>query len=455
MTLAEIAAAVGGTLHDADPDTRVAALVTFDSRRVEPGGLYVALNGARVDGHDFAGQAVAAGAVGVLAARPVGVPAIVVDDVRAAYGALAGAIVSRVPGLAVVGITGSVGKTTTKDLIGQVLSRLGPTTAPPGNRNSEVGMPETVSRVAPDARFLVLEMGARHVGDVAYLASMVKPRVGVVLNVGTAHLGEFGSREAIAVAKGEMVEGLPADGAAVLNADDPLVAAMSSRSTAPVVTFGRSSQAAVRAEEITVDALGRASFVLHAPQGDARVALRLHGEHLVSNALAAAAVALHFTDDVVLVADALSAAQPVSEGRMQLTVRADGITVINDAYNASPDSVAAALKTLTAMAQGRRTVAVLGQMNELGDSSTADHIAVGELAAQLGVGWLLAVGNDDAVQLADAASHGGVATMHVPDRDVAGRVLQERLVPGDVVLVKGSNGVGLMPVAEHLAIGPT
>ncbi|OJF10880.1 UDP-N-acetylmuramoyl-tripeptide--D-alanyl-D-alanine ligase [Couchioplanes caeruleus] len=453
LTLAEIAAAVGGTLHDADPQAQVTGLCTFDSRVVEPGGLYVALPGARVDGHDFAVQAIEAGAVVVLAARPLGVPAIVVEDTLAAYGRLATAIVARVPSLGVVGVTGSVGKTTTKDLIGQVLSSLGPTTAPPGNRNSESGMPENVSRVTADSRFLVLEMGARHVGDIAYLTSLVRPHVGVVLNVGTAHLGEFGSREAIAKAKGELVEALAADGAAVLNADDPMVAAMAGRTAAEVVTFGLGAEATVRAESVEVDGTGRASFTLRTPAGAAKVALRLVGEHLVPNALAAAAVALHFTDDLALIAQALSTAAPVSEGRMQVVESPAGFTVINDAYNAGPVSMTAALRTLTKLAAGRRAVAVLGQMNELGETSTADHVGVGAVAAEVGVDWLLTVGNDDAAQLGRAAAERGVATRHVPDRDAAREALAEQLAPGDVVLFKGSNSVGLMALATTLAAG--
>ncbi|MFI5491319.1 UDP-N-acetylmuramoyl-tripeptide--D-alanyl-D-alanine ligase [Actinoplanes sp. NPDC051859] len=451
LTLAEIAAAVGGTLHDADPQARVTGLCTFDSRAVEPGGLYVALPGARVDGHDFAGAAVEAGAVVVLATRPLGLPAIVVEDTLAAYGRLATAIVARVPSLGVVGVTGSVGKTTAKDLLGQVLSALGPTTAPPGNRNSESGMPENVSRLTAESKFLVLEMGARHVGDIAYLTSLVRPHVGVVLNVGTAHLGEFGSREAIAQAKGELVEALAADGAAVLNADDPMVAAMAPRTAAQVVTFGLSEHATVRAEEVRVDATGRASFTLRAPAGSAPVSLRLIGEHLVPNALAAAAAALHFSDDVALIARALSAAEPVSEGRMQVTDSPAGITVINDAYNAGPVSMAAALRTLAQLAAGRRAVAVLGQMNELGDTSVADHIGVGEVAAEVGVDWLITVGNDDAVQLGQAAAARGVTTVHVPDRDAARKVLADQARPGDVILFKGSNSNGLMAVASDLA----
>ncbi|GIE93873.1 UDP-N-acetylmuramoyl-tripeptide--D-alanyl-D-alanine ligase [Paractinoplanes rishiriensis] len=455
LTLAEIAAEVGGALHDANPQARVTGLCTFDSRTVEPGSLFVALAGARVDGHDFARQAIAAGATVVLSARPLGVPAIVVDDPLKAYGRLATAIVSRLPGLGVVGVTGSVGKTTTKDLLGQVLARLGPTTAPPGNRNSESGMPENVSRLVPGTEYLVLEMGARHVGDIAYLTSLVRPDVGVVLTVGTAHLGEFGSRENIALAKGEMVETLAAEGTAVLNADDPLVAAMANRTKARVVTFGLSPEATVRAEGVTLDAVGRASFMLHSPHGSAPVSLRLHGAHLVPNALAAAAATMHFTTDVAFVADALSAAEAVSKGRMEVVEGRDGVTVINDAYNASLVSMVAALNALDGLAAGRRRkIAVLGQMNELGDSSAADHRVVGEKVAEVGVDWLLAVGNDDAGLLAETAARCGVAALHVPDSAAARAALAEHVRADDVVLLKGSNSVGLMAVAAELAATP-
>jgi UDP-N-acetylmuramoyl-tripeptide--D-alanyl-D-alanine ligase len=452
-TLAQIATAVGGTVRDADPNALVTGLATFDSRNVEPGGLFVALGGARVDGHDFAAQAVAAGAVGVLASRPVGVPAILVADVQDAYTRLATALVEGVPGLTVVGITGSAGKTTTKDLIGQLLSRLGPTVAPPGNRNSEVGVPETVSRLIADTRFLVLEMGARHVGDIAYLAGMVHLTVGVVLNVGTAHLGEFGSREAIAKAKGEIVEALGPRGVAVLNADDPLVAAMASRTLATVVSFGRTQNAAVRADNVSVDDAGRAAFILGTPHGRTRVQLRLHGEHLVPNALAAAAVALTFTDDVDLIGAALSAAAPVSPGRMHVTHRPDGITIVNDAYNANPASTLAALTALTTMAAGQRTIAVLGQMNELGDGAPAEHTRIGEATAAAGVDLQVAVGGSNAAHLASAAARAGIQAVHVPDRHAAERAVTSQLTAGDIVLVKGSNSLGLMALADHLARG--
>lgn len=455
MTLAEIAAAVGGKVHDGDAAAMVTASARFDSRQIESGGLFVALCGERVDGHDFAGAAVAAGAVGVLGSRPVGVPAVVVDDVQAAYGRLARAVAARLTNTTIVGITGSAGKTTTKDLVAQVLARLGPTVAATGSRNNELGLPETVTLATADTRFLVLEMGARHIGDIAYLTSLVQPHVGIVLNVGTAHVGQFGSQGAIAQAKGELVEALPHDGLAVLNADDPLVSAMALRTRASVVTFGRGLGAQVRAEQVTTDEAGRARFTLCAAGiGEGSVKLQLHGEHLVSNALAAAAVALRHTHDVALVADALSAAVPVSAGRMQVIERADGVTVINDAYNANPASMAAALRTLAAMAgDPRRAVAVLGEMAELGDTAPEAHRVVGDLAAQLGVKWLIAVGGDNARELAQSASEAGVAVLLAPDREAASALLHGQLQRGDVVLVKGSNSMGLLEVATLLSIG--
>ncbi len=451
LTVAEIAVAVGGVVDGADPRAWVTGLCTFDSRLVEVGSLYAAVPGARVDGHDFARSAIDAGAAVVLATRPLGVPTIIVDDVLVAYGRLASAITERLPGLEVVAVTGSMGKTTTKDLMGQILSALGPTTVTPGNRNTEFGVPETVSRLAPDSKFLVLEMGARHVGDIAYLTSLVQPEVGIVLNVGNAHIGAFGSRENIARAKGELLEALPTGGRAVINADDALVAAMANRTAADVVTFGLASEATVRAESVVIDERGRASFTLRAPQGSAPVSLQLYGRHLVPNALAAVAAALSFTDDLTSVARTLSSAEAVSDGRMAVSEAPGGITLIDDAYNASPPSTVGALQTLRIIARGRRTVAVLGHMNELGDSSPADHESVGDEVVRVGVDLLVTVGNDDAARLGRSAARQGVATLHVGDRHSARELLRKILAPGDVVLFKASNSVGLMALCAEVA----
>lgn len=293
LTLAEVAAATGGTLVDVtDPQALITGPVVIDSRKVKPGGLFAAFLGEHVDGHDYAQRAVQAGAVAVLAERAVGVPAVLVKDTQAALGLLGRAVVERAKGTRLVALTGSAGKTSTKDLIAQLLAKLGPTVYTEGSLNNELGFPMTASRVEEDTRYLVLEMGARHKGDIAYLTGLARPAIGLVLNIGTAHLGEFGSKQGIAEAKGELVESLAEDGVAVLNFDDPLVRSMAARTRARVVFFGENPGAEVRAQDVRLDSTGRPSFMLTTPAGSAPVQLRLYGEHHVSNALAAAAVAM-------------------------------------------------------------------------------------------------------------------------------------------------------------------
>lgn len=461
LSIAEIAAIVGGQSHDIpDPAVRVTGPVVYDSRKVESGSLFAAFAGERVDGHDYARGAVEAGAVAVLATRPVGVPAIVVDDVVQALGALANTVVERL-GATVVALTGSAGKTSTKDLIAQLLQRSGPTVWPDGNLNNEIGLPITALRAVEDTRYLVLEMGARYIGDIRYLTGLVPPRIGLVLNVGSAHIGEFGSRENIAVAKGEMVEALPsaeAGGVAVLNADDPLVSAMRSRTKARTVFFGESDEADVRAENVRLTATGQASFLLRTPSGCRDVTLRLYGEHHVSNALAAAAVAHELGMSVDEIAEALSEAGTLSRWRMEVTERSDGVTIVNDAYNANPESMKAALRALAAMggassATGGRTWAVLGPMAELGDEALAEHDAVGRLAVRLNVSKLVAVGGREASWLRLGAYNEGSwgeESVHVSDARAAVDLLRSELRPGDVVLVKASRSAGLEQVALAL-----
>ena len=459
LTLAEVATAVGGTLHDApDPQAEITGPVVVDSRQVQPGGLFAAVPGEHVDGHDFAAGAVADGAAAVLAAHPVGVPAVVVDDVVAALGRLARAVVDRLAGTtAVVALTGSSGKTSTKDLIAQLLRRLGPTVFPPGSFNNEIGLPLTALRADTGTRYLIMEMGARGKGHIAYLTGITPPRIGVVLNVGTAHSGKFGGKAGIAAAKGELVEALPADGVAVLNADDALVRAMSARTKARVVLFGESAAAQVRAENVRLDAAGRPSFTLITPAGSAPVTLRLYGEHHVSNALAAAAVAAEFGMSADDTAVALSEADALSRWRMEVVERADGVTVVNDAYNANPDSVRAALRALAAMAgtgqQRRRTWAVLGEMRELGEDSLAEHDAIGRLAVRLNITKVVAVGGRAAAWLDMGAKNEGSwgeESVLVSDADAAIDLLRDQVRPGDVVLVKASRAAGLERVAEAL-----
>ncbi|KKD03225.1 UDP-N-acetylmuramoyl-tripeptide--D-alanyl-D-alanine ligase [Streptomyces sp. WM6386] len=453
LSLAEIASVVGGQTHDIpDPSVQVTGSVVRDSREVEPGSLFVAFVGERVDGHDFAEQVVASGAVAVLASRPVGVPAIVVDDVQRALGALARHVVRRL-GATLVALTGSAGKTSTKDLIAQVLQRKAPTVWTPGSFNNEIGLPLTALSATDETRFLVLEMGARGVGHIRYLTDLTPPKIGLVLNVGTAHIGEFGGREQIAQAKGEIVEGLPKDGTAVLNADDPLVRAMASRTKAKVILFGESDEADVRAENVRLTDTGQPSFRLRTPSGASDVTMRLYGEHHVSNALAAAAVAHELGMSAEEIATALSEAGSLSRWRMEVTERPDGVTVVNDAYNANPESMRAALRALAAMGRGRRTWAVLGKMAELGDEALAEHDAVGRLAVRLNVSKLVAVGGREASWLQLGAYNEGSwgeESVHVSDAQAAVDLLRSQLRPGDVVLVKASRSVGLESVATAL-----
>ena len=524
LSVARIAEIVGGRLADISPEeaaaTHVTATVEFDSREVTPGGLFLALPGARSDGHDFARRAVAAGGVAVLAARPVGVPAIVVPPATAAdahagvlehdadgsgaavlsaLGKLAAAVAAELVagGLRIVGITGSSGKTSTKDLIAAVLRPLGEVVAPPGSFNNELGHPWTVLRATRDTDFLVLEMSARHPGNIAALASIAPPSIAVVLNVGTAHLGEFGSREMIAKTKAELVQSVPNSGVVVLNSDDPAVAAMAAQTSARVVTVGRSDTADVRADAVELDDLARPRFTLLAAGGSVEVALAVHGEHQVGNALSAAAVALECGASMAQVAGALAVAGPASRHRMEVRNRADGVTVINDAYNANPDSMRAGLQALAVMARGRRaddaaeergrggvrqsgpraddaaeeggrggvrqsgrqhrSWAVLGEMGELGDESITEHDRVGRLAVRLDISRLVVVGTGRSMS---AMHHGAVmegswgseSTM-VPDADAALELLRAGLSPGDVVLVKASNAAGLGALAEALLAG--
>jgi UDP-N-acetylmuramoyl-tripeptide--D-alanyl-D-alanine ligase len=452
LTLATIAEITGASLGPCTGPAALARSVVIDSRQAGPDALFAALPGERVDGHDFAVAAVEKGAVAVLASRPVGVPALITPDVPAALAALARAVVDALPGLTIAGITGSVGKTTTKDLAAQLIERLGPTVAPHGSYNNEIGHPLTVLRVTGETRYLVLELSARGAGHIAQLCQIAPPRLGAVLCVGHAHTGEFGGMAEVARAKGELPAALPPDGVALLNADDPLVMAMAERTAARVVTFGTDPAATVRAEGVTVGSDGRAGFTLATPAGTAVVKLRLVGAHNVVNALAAAALAGELGMEVADVADGLSVATNRSKWRMEVSERPDGVTVINDAYNANPEAVAAALDTLAAMARGRRAFAVLGPMNELGEESPRWHEQAGGLAARAGVAGLIVVGDEAAPMLSGAKAerswHGEL--IGVPDADSAVAALGNLLAPGDVVLVKASRAVGLERVALAL-----
>ncbi|MGX1739742.1 UDP-N-acetylmuramoyl-tripeptide--D-alanyl-D-alanine ligase [Corynebacterium flavescens] len=503
LTLQEIADITGGTLDHVDnPHQEVSGFVEFDSRKVTPGGLFLCLPGEHVDGHDFAAQAIEKGAVAVLAARQVGVPAIVVEPhgkisgeganadiyahdvdgsaaaVVAALSALARAVTQRLAAqhqLRIVGITGSAGKTSTKDLIATIFRAAGDTVAPPGSFNNEVGLPYTALRCDEHTKYLVAEMSARGIGHIRHLASITAPKVGIVLNVGTAHLGEFGSRENIALAKGELVEALPTageGGVAVLNADDDFVSAMAPRTQAKVVYYSAStppaSQAQYYATGVQLDDVARASFTLHTPQGEAfEIKLQVFGQHQVSNAVAAAAGAIESGVDPALVARALSGHRIASKHRMDVHTRADGVTIIDDSYNANPESMRAAIAALAYTSAARpdvRSIAVLGQMGELGNEAQEAHSELGAELAKYNVQYLVAVGTNPNTQaMAQAAEAQGINTTVCADVEQAAQAVEDilrtppisaedwdRRSAKDVVLVKSSNAQHLWKVADAL-----
>jgi len=453
LTVGQIAEITGAERDAAaDPAAIVTGPVVIDSRQAEPGSLFAALPGERADGHDFAPQAVTAGATAVLASRPPGVPALIVPDVPAALATLARAVLDQLPGLTVAAITGSAGKTTTKDLAAQLIERLGPTVSPRNSYNNEIGHPLTVLRVTRETRYLVAEMSARGPGHIAALCEISPPQLGAVLCVGLAHAGMFGSIDDVATAKGELPEALPADGVAVLNADDPRVLAMAGRTQARVVTFGQSAGADVRADGITLDEAGRARFTLVTGAGQAPVRLQLHGGHNVTNALAAAALAGQLGMEISAVADGLSAAVARSRWRMEVTERKDGVTVVNDAYNANPEAIRAALAALVTMARGRRKFAVFGPMSELGDQAEELHEQAGQDAAAAGLTGLIVVGQDAAPMLTGAKSDPDWRgeLLQVPAARAAVAAVEDRVGPGDVVLVKASRSANLQRVALAL-----
>jgi UDP-N-acetylmuramoyl-tripeptide--D-alanyl-D-alanine ligase len=443
---------------------RAVTHVTADSRTVGPGSLFVALPGERVDGHAFVARAFAAGAAAVLVARPVDGaqgPQLVVPDPLEALGRLARHVVdrARAAGLRVVGITGSQGKTSTKDLLGAVLAAAGPTVAPAGNLNNELGVPLTVLRVDSSTTRLVVEMGARGIGHIAYLCGIAPPDVAVVLNVGHAHVGEFGGREAIARAKGELVEALTDDGIAVLNADDERVWAMRDRTRAGVLPYavgaGPGSGDAVWADGLVADDRGRYAFTLHrrlaGSEEAAHVALRGTGRHQVANATAAAAAAFALGLPLDTVAPALGAAEPASRWRMEVHDRADGVRVVNDSYNANPDSMAAAVETLVELARGRgRSWAVLGDMLELGGEAPALHAALAAQLAAAGVDEVVALGAFAPLLVAGQPGRARVAK----DGAQAAAWVRADVRPGDVVLVKASRGLALDVVADDILRAP-
>ncbi|MFH7324707.1 UDP-N-acetylmuramoyl-tripeptide--D-alanyl-D-alanine ligase [Aeromicrobium sp. JJY06] len=445
-TLAQVAVATDGRV-EGDDALSVEGPVAIDSRRVTPGCLFVAIPGEHVDGHDYVEAALEGGAVATLATRAVPGPHVIVADPVRALGRLAAdrlASLRSETDLQVVAITGSQGKTSVKDLVAHVLRTEGATVAPEGSFNNELGVPLTVLRADAGTRHLVLEMGARGIGHIATLCEIAPPDVSVVLNVGTAHAGEFGGLDRTAQAKGELVEALDEHGTAVLNADDERVAAMASRTRGRVLTFGRAGQVRL-VGDVTLDDAGHPRFVVEADGLTLDATVPQLGAHHAINAVAAVAATSALGVPLEAAVHALTTATATSPMRMERHETAGGVVVVNDAYNANPESMAAALRTLAGLAPGRG-VAVLGEMLELGEDSPAQHHRIGRLAADLGIARVIAVG----AGAAEIARGAGSAGLQVDDVEAAVDALSASLDAGDVVLVKASRGARLERVVEAL-----
>jgi UDP-N-acetylmuramoyl-tripeptide--D-alanyl-D-alanine ligase len=451
-----IAEAVSGRLVGSD--VSVTGSVVTDSREAQAGSLYVARRGESADGHAFVAGAVARGAVAVIVEHEVdeAVAQIVVEDSTEALGALARAHVEalRAGGaLDVIAMTGSVGKTTTKDLLLQIMSADGPTVAPKLSFNNEVGLPLTVLLADENTRHLVLEMGASGPGHITYLTGIVAPDVAIELCVGHAHVGGFGGFEGVAAAKAELIRGMRPGGPVILNTDDPNVEAMAPLASGEVIRFSASGnpRAEVRAQDVSVDAADRASFTLVTPAGTAQVSLKIVGRHHVANALAAAAGALTLGVDLATVVQLLSSARALSPHRMdvhELVIDGCELTLIDDSYNANLDSMRAGIAALSSIGKGGRKIAVLGEMLELGEDSQSLHEQVGAMIEACGVETLIGLGTDAHYYLEGASA--------VPNRQVASdpadaaRLALEFAGDGAVVLVKGSFGSHSWQVADIL-----
>ena len=451
LTVAEIAEIIDAQIVELDPSAVITEYPEIDSRKVEEGSFFVALPGERVDGNSYAKEAIANGARFAITTINLGIPSFVVSDSAIALTTLAAVARDRMKHCTFIGITGSHGKTTTKDLLGHILPIAGECTVPGGSFNNEIGVPITILRCTDSTRFCVVEMGARHLGDIKALCAIAKPHIGVVLVVGSAHLGEFGSREAIASAKGELIDALPEHGVAVLGEYDSLTPRMGEGSTRKRITFGEKSTSKVRAADLEFRE-GLAHFDLVSESGRAPVALRLLGAHQVANALAAAAVALEVGISIESVAAALSTAEPRSKWRMELHDVAE-LLVINDSYNANPESMQAALRTLVLLTQerGGSSWAVLGKMHELGESEREEHLRIGRLASKLGVDHLVAVGTElylDGLQL-DPNAGDEMLTHYFLTQEEALEMLIH-VQRGDVLLVKASRAEHLDELSEKL-----
>lgn len=473
MTIDALREIVG--LEPGTNSTRVQGSVQTDSRFLEPGDVFVALPGEHTDGHCFLGSVARRGSKVAVVTKSraeileqgwateteLGKLALLqVPDAQIALGQIARAHLEQLRRRArsgegklqlVIGITGSAGKTTTKDVTKELLSTKGKTVAPQASFNNEVGLPLTVLQADADTEYLVLEMGASQPGDLKYLTSIAPLDVAVVLMVGTAHLESYDSVEALAEEKSQIIASLGPSAVAILNADDPRVEAMSGRTAARLIYFSATKATGVRATQVKIDSQSRASFILHTPSGEAKVALQLIGAHHVSNALAAAAIAHVAGMTTAEIAAALDAATPQSEHRMHLVHLADGVDLIDDAYNANPDSVKAALDVLSKYAAHRRVVAVLGDMLELGAASPQLHGEMGRYCATVGIPVLIGVGTlaKYITSAYSALRHDG-EHHHTVDEKAAGRLLKEVVRPGDLILIKGSHDSKLWKLAQSI-----
>jgi UDP-N-acetylmuramoyl-tripeptide--D-alanyl-D-alanine ligase len=446
MKASEIASVVQGTLHGDDVTVTKAAVI--NSSEATTGSLFLAIKGEKVDGHDFAADARSHGAVLTLSTKTVDGPHVVVADVVVALGKLAQHVRSNLLNLTVIGITGSQGKTTTKELLSAVLSSAAPTVAPHGNFNNEIGAPLSLLQCTEETKYCIVEMGARHKGDIAHLCSIAQPNIGLVLKVGTAHLGEFGSVEAIAETKSELIASLHAEGIGILGTYDDFTPKMVVLHKGKNITFGEGADCDIRATDIEVRE-GRAHFDLVTPEGRSAVGLRIVGLHQVANALAVASVATVLGFSLDQIAGGLSTAESAAKWRMEIH-ELPSLVLINDAYNASPEAMAAALQTLVLFAQerGGESWAFVGKMNELGESSDADHAGVGTLASELGIDHLVCVG---APIYGSKIAADSATTVHLCADKAEALTVAANINPGDVALVKASRSEKLEELADSIS----
>jgi UDP-N-acetylmuramoyl-tripeptide--D-alanyl-D-alanine ligase len=460
LTLEEISVAINAASLNLDSNLKVTGKVVIDSRKVSQGDLFVAINGENVDGHDFCHEAIKKGAIAVISSKElVGIPTLLVKEGNAAsknvdqptviaLGKLASYLLMKLPNIFKIAVTGSSGKTTTKDLLFDLGNLIGPTVAPVGSYNNEIGMPQTILECDEKTKVLILEMGAREVGNIKKLCQIAKPDTSILLNIGSAHIEIFGSRELILKTKSEIIECLNAEDVAVLNHEDETFSKQKTK--AKVVSFGLSG-ADVSAKNVVLNDKAQASYELEFEGKVSQVNLKIVGAHQVSNSLAAAAVFLKKGLDIDLVAKTLSNSVAKSKWRMQVEVNRKNITVINDSYNANPESMKAAIRTLKQVGADKKTFIIVGEMLELGSDSKQMHEEVADLIQKLDVKKTLVVGNGAKIISDYLSSNAYKGRLEFcMDIDSAISKTKEMVEINDVVLVKASRAIGLERVANAL-----